>query len=118
MHEQQVPLALEWDGKDPHCMHVLAFSGAEAIGTGRITTAGHIGRMAVRQPWRGKGVGSALLNALLDIARQHGLPHVVLNAQTQAVAFYLGHGFRPEGDVFLDAGIPHRRMRRALEANG
>ena len=112
--EQKVPLELEWDGRDPDCMHVLAVAGTEFVGTGRMTTAGHIGRMAVREPWRRQGAGSAMLRALLTMARQRGLAEVHLNAQTGAVPFYLRHGFQAEGDVFLDAGIPHRHMRRAV----
>ncbi len=116
--EQRVPLALEWDGRDPDCLHVLAVAGNELVGTGRMTTDGHIGRMAVRKPWRGRGAGSALLRALLDMALQGGLEEVHLNAQTTAVPFYLRHGFQPDGDVFMEAGIPHRHMRRAVKGGG
>jgi predicted GNAT family N-acyltransferase len=39
---------------------------------------------------------------------------VVLNAQTHALGFYRGHGFVEEGEEFMEAGIPHRTMRRRL----
>ena len=110
--EQQVPPELEWDGLDPECTHVLAEAAGEAVGTARMTPTGHIGRMAVLPPWRGRGIGSALLADLLDTARARALPGVVLNAQNHALAFYARHGFTAEGDEFLDAGIPHRRMVR------
>jgi len=117
--EQGVPLALEWDGQDPKCTHVLALSGqGEPIGTARMTPRGHVGRMAVRKAWRGQGVGSRLLNSLLDTARAQGLTDVYLNAQTQAVPFYTRHGFQVEGEEFLDAGIPHRRMSLSLKPKG
>jgi predicted GNAT family N-acyltransferase len=117
VQEQQVPVGLEWDGKDAGCLHVLAHAGEEPVGTARMTLTGHIGRMAVRAAWRGLGIGGALLQALMETARARGLTEVYLNAQVSAVPFYQGHGFRVEGGVFLDAGIPHRRMRRALEPN-
>ena len=67
--EQGVPEELEWDGLDEGCQHALALSGyGEAIGCGRITADGHIGRIAVLPAWRGKRVGSAILEALLDYA--------------------------------------------------
>lgn len=109
-----MPLDLEWDDKDPQCTQLLAFAGDEPIGTGRMTPSGHIGRMAVRKPWRSRGVGGSLLTALVNIAREAGLPTVFLNAQIRAVPFYARHGFQAQGEVFLDAGIPHRHMRRAL----
>jgi predicted GNAT family N-acyltransferase len=113
--EQGVPVDLEWDGIDAECAHVLAKdSDGLAIGTGRLLPDGHIGRMAVLQPWRHRGVGSALLCELMAIAKERGMREVVLNAQTQASAFYERHGFVAEGESFLDAGIPHLRMRKPL----
>ena len=86
VREQSVPLELEWDGKDPECVQLLACSaGGEAIGTARMSPSGHIGRMAVLADWRRNGVGSALLSKLLTIAREQGLPEVHLNAQTEAL---------------------------------
>jgi predicted GNAT family N-acyltransferase len=114
VHEQNVPLALEWDAIDGECLHVLAEDlRGNPIGTGRLLPDGHIGRMAVLKAWRGRGVGSALLTMLLALAAARGLREVLLNAQTHAVEFYRKHGFAAEGEPFLDAGIPHRRMRRA-----
>jgi len=113
--EQGVPLDLEWDGIDAECAHVLAYNDDNlAIGTGRLLPDGHIGRMAVLEPWRHRGVGSALLRELMAIAKERGMQEVVLNAQIQASAFYERHGFVAEGESFLDAGIPHLRMRRPL----
>jgi len=72
---------------------------------------GHIGRMAVLPEFRNKGVGSALLTALLKLAREQGIHEVFLHAQTNAVAFYQKHGFTITSDEFMDAGIPHVTMR-------
>lgn len=114
--EQHVPEALEWDDNDEKSRHVLALSiHGEPIGTGRLLPDGHIGRMAVLREWRGKGVGSTILRALLDLARQDGLHTIRLNAQTHALAFYARHGFSVGGDVFMGAGIPHLEMRLQLE---
>jgi predicted GNAT family N-acyltransferase len=113
VHEQHVPLELEYDGLDPECAHALAESAAgEAIGTARLLPSGQIGRMAVLAPWRGRGVGSALLRALLDEADRRGITDIHLHGQTQALGFYARHGFSATGPEFMDAGIPHRRMVR------
>jgi predicted GNAT family N-acyltransferase len=68
--------------------------------------------MAVLESWRGRGVGSALLEALLRLARDRDIRRVRLNAQSRSVAFYRGHGFVAEGEEFIEAGIPHRSMWR------
>ncbi|MGD2081444.1 MAG: GNAT family N-acetyltransferase [Chromatiales bacterium] len=114
--EQGVPADLEWDGGDRDAEHLLAEDGrGHPIGTARLLPAGHIGRMAVLAPWRGRGVGTALLTRMLELARARGLGRVALNAQTAAVPFYHRQGFTVDGDEFMDAGIPHRRMRLDLE---
>jgi predicted GNAT family N-acyltransferase len=114
MREQSVPIALELDALDALSRHVIAIAQGQAIGTGRLLPDGHIGRMAVLQPWRGRGVGGALLESLMNIARDLGMREVILNAQLHAMPFYRRHGFHPEGEEFLDAGIAHRRMSRDL----
>lgn len=115
MREQGVPEELEWDGLDQHCVHLLAETGqGEAIGTVRLLADGHIGRMAVLREWRGKGVGTALLQRITEIAKDSGLERVMLNAQTAALGFYERAGFTASGNEFMDAGIPHYHMERAL----
>ena len=68
----------------------------------------------VLAPWRGRGVGTALLGKLIELARERRLRRVVLNAQTHAMAFYRRQGFYAEGEEFMDAGIPHRAMRLSM----
>lgn len=115
--EQNVPADTELDEWDPHSLHALARGpDGTVVGTGRLLPDGRIGRMAVRRSARGSGVGSALLCALLQAARQRGHREAVLSAQTHALAFYARFGFIAEGPVYGDAGIPHRRMRLSLAA--
>jgi predicted GNAT family N-acyltransferase len=109
--EQQVPMELEYDGRDPECIHVLARAAhGQHVGTARMTPRGHIGRMAVRRPWRGHGVGTAMLQALVEHARKAGISHPYLHAQVHAQGFYERQGFESVGEIFMDAGIPHRKM--------
>jgi predicted GNAT family N-acyltransferase len=115
VEEQGVPLALEWDEHDAVSEHAIARDReGRAVGTGRLLPDGHIGRMAVLRDARGQGVGSALLQALVHRAEVRGLGCAMLNAQTHAVPFYSRHGFEAMGEPFLEAGIPHVRMRRTL----
>ncbi len=114
--EQSVSEDQEWDVADETCVHVLAESdGGETLGTGRLESNGKIGRMAVFFEHRNRGIGDAILVTLIGLAEERSLDQVHLHAQTQAQPFYARHGFRPEGDVFDEAGIPHRLMRRVLE---
>ena len=115
IREQAVPEDLEWDGLDPVCTHLLAWNDfGQTIGTARMQPHGIIGRMAVLEAWRGRGVGSALLRRLLQLAAQQGLSRVTLSAQTHALGFYDRAGFVAIGEPFMDAGILHRKMVKDL----
>ena len=115
IEEQGVPREIEWDGRDGDARHVIAEVDGGAVGCGRILPGGRIGRLAVLPPWRDRGVGRALLDALLDLARQDGLPDVHLHAQSAAIAFYQRAGFHPRGEPFDEAGIAHVDMHRDLD---
>lgn len=119
IEEQHVPEALEWDGLDASCHHVLVTAaGYGPVGAGRIKPDGHIGRMAVLKEYRGQGIGSAMLAALLDFAGQQQCAEVYLHAQVAAITFYEKQGFTVDGEQFMDAGIPHRRMVKRLVVQG
>lgn len=111
VNEQNVPIEEEVDDWDEPSLHLLATDlDGKPIGCGRMVPNRTVGRFAVDKEWRGKGLGSALLNTLLQRAKEEGWPEVRLSAQVQAIPFYQSLGFEPFGDVFMDAGIPHRSM--------
>ena len=126
--EQNVPEEIEYDAHDADAVHVIAVAAdGTALGTGRLLhgpaaaahngvdpTVGSLGRLAVSKEARGLGVGAALVRAIEDAARGHGLAAVDLHAQTHALRFYERLGYEPYGPEFMDAGIPHRAMRRTI----
>jgi glucose-6-phosphate 1-epimerase len=115
IEEQQVPEALEWDGEDSDALHVLVTTDGQPIGCGRMQSDGHIGRMAILQEYRGRGVGRLILKTLLLEAEKLRRGHVFLNAQTRAAGFYAKYGFHQVGGEFPDANIPHVRMEKNLD---
>jgi len=115
IQEQQVPEELEWDEFDETAQHIIALDKHhQAVATGRIKADGHIGRMAVLKSYRQQGIGSEILLALLDVAKQQNLNSVYLHAQVNAIQFYEKQGFSCNSDEFLDAGIPHKSMVKEL----
>ena len=114
VEEQGVPFEIELDEYDPVSIHALAFEGDKAVATGRLLPDGHIGRMAVLKKWRNRGIGGLLLKRLIDAAKARGDGQVALSAQVGALPFYRAHGFEPEGDEYMEAGIRHQAMRKTL----
>ncbi len=75
--------------------------------------------MATAEGHRGRGVGSAVLDAAVAYAGAHGAGLVWCNAREGAVPFYQRHGFVTYGSVFLpsDHPTPHVRMWRELSGD-
>jgi ElaA protein len=119
VEEQRVPPEEEMDELDATASHVLATLDGEPVGTGRLIVSDEatakVGRMAVLRAFRGRGVGSVILAALLALAVQRGIHTVRLSAQLHAIPFYERFGFEAQGAVFLEAGIKHRMMQRPLD---
>lgn len=113
--EQNVTDELEWDGLDDEAIHILVLTADDKpVATARLLTGGHIGRMAVLKAWRHQGIGSAILLRLIEIAQRQALVQINLDAQTHAISFYEGYGFEVCSEIFMDAGIPHKKMKRLL----
>lgn len=109
--EQNCPPELEYENEDVST-HFLALYDGEPAGAcrWRKTDLGYkLERFAVLKEYRGKKVGSALVNAaLLDLPADAS--YVYLNAQLDAMKLYAKFGFHPVGDQFEEAGIQHFKM--------
>lgn len=115
MEEQQVSCAEEMDGLDRDALQILGEIEGEPVATARIRFFGDcakLERLAFRQAWRGQGHGDRLVEFMLAAARERGYRKFKLHGQERLRAFYEKHGFRAEGEAFLEAGIPHLLMRR------
>lgn len=116
--EQGISVEEDLDGMDESATHLLATVEGTPVGTARMLEKGNvgkIGRLAVLKPYRGQGLGAAIMRAALaDLAARPHITEARLGAQIEAVAFYQALGFTPEGDEFLDAGLPHQEMVRPL----
>ena len=119
VHEQKIPLELEWDEADQTALHAVAYNGlGQAIGTARLldtnSKTAKVGRMAVKRVLRGSNIGRDLLSVLIDSAVQVGKQELMLHAQTSAQGFYLRAGFVVRGELFDEVNIPHIEMFKSL----
>jgi len=114
VEEQNVPEELEIDGLDNEAKHVLAFVNEVPVGTGRILSDGHIGRVAVLEKHRSLGIGKLIMKELVNCAQDSSLDKVWLSSQWHAHSFYLDLGFVCVGKIYEEAGINHIKMFRLL----
>ena len=116
--EQHVPPEEELDEEDAGATHVIALQHGSTVGTGRLlvrdSAIAVIGRMAVDQSWRRRGVGGLILDFLEEEARAQGLRRSVLHAQEYVKSFYAAHGYLEHGEPFDEVNIPHIEMRKEL----
>ena len=112
--EQLVTPEFEWDELDASAVHLLATLDNEAIACLRIIDYHKIGRMAVLKEYRGMGLGAALLLEAVKICQAHGSKQIYLSAQTHAIGFYQGCGFKVTSEVYQDVHIPHVDMQLEL----
>ncbi|MBU2812281.1 GNAT family N-acetyltransferase [Acidithiobacillus thiooxidans] len=116
VQEQGVPEDQEMDERDLFCQHFLACCDGVAIGTARLDLElkGKMGRLAVLQPYRRRGVGRQLIERIHQSARESGLSEIWCHAQLSAQNFYSVLGYEAEGTIFEEAGIEHVTMRYTL----
>lgn len=118
--EQKVEEALEFDGKDEICEHLIAYLDKQAVGTARIRYIDDktvkIERLAVLSTARGQGIGKKIMEEALLIIASKDIAEVVINAQEYVKALYYKLGFAQEGEIFIEAGIPHVKMRKKLKS--
>jgi predicted GNAT family N-acyltransferase len=117
VEEQHVAAEEEYDEYESTSTHFLAKTDdGTPCGTARWrrTSKGiKMERFAVLSECRGKGVGKALVQAVLnDIFNQQPEPieRIYLHAQVTAMPLYAGFGFVPVGPMFEEAGIQHYKM--------
>ncbi len=119
--EQGIPADLACDDADPGALHAVAYNRlGRPVASGRLLPAdvegtARVGRMASLAQVRGSGIGAAVLDALTGAARSRGDRAIELHAMATAMPFYARAGYTPLGEPFVEAGLPHRTMRRVLE---
>ncbi len=117
--EQGIAEHLVVDEADPVAIHAVVRNAVgQVVASGRMLVhapgVARIGRMATHRVLRGTGLGLQVLRALMAAARARGDSEVMLHAQCSAEGFYAREGFAPRGPVFVEAGIAHQDMVRAL----
>lgn len=113
--EQACPYP-DLDGRDlePGTRHLWVIEGDRPVGYLRLLEDEHgarIGRVLVAADRRGRGIAGALMHAALELVGDRA-SH--LDAQSYLAPWYRRFGYEPSGPEFVEDGIPHIPMRRAL----
>lgn len=122
VEEQGVPEELEVDSRDEEgsgCMHFLMLDGEGVpFGTFRAyfedPVTVHLQRFCILKDMRGRGFGREAFEFAVRYFKALGAEKITFGAQVSAMGFYEKVGCAAVSDLFMDAGIPHRTMEKAL----
>lgn len=117
VEEQQVPMEEEIDQYENDATHFVLYDDTIAVGAGRfrvIDGYGKVERICILPSHRKSGTGTALMNKIEEFAKEKGIKTLKLNAQIQAISFYTKLGYEIVSEEFLDAGIPHKSMKKII----
>lgn len=105
------------DGADQNCYHLCGFLDESLAALLRVVPPGlnreepALGRISVREKFRGKGAGKMLIRKGIETARQQfGDRPIRIEAQTYLDSFYKSLGFHPVGEPYDLDGIEHIQM--------
>lgn len=118
MDEQGLPLNFLRHRDDAERVHVLIYEhrSGQAIATGCIHRDGHIGRIAILEPWRTPMLGEALVAYLINVGRALSLDSVWLNAPTESLTWFQRRPFEAKGEEFSYCGQRLKPIRCPLAA--
>ncbi len=110
---QDVPDDREIDGLDNESKHVLAMKDGKPIGCGRIRYIdGHakLERIAVLDECRKHGIGKKIVLFMIEYCKEKKVDEIIIHSQCYVQGFYEKLGFKPRGNIFMDADIEHIEM--------
>jgi predicted GNAT family N-acyltransferase len=103
------------DHLDSDSFHLLVKdTKGRSVACGRLNQNGRIGRIAVMIDHRGFGIGTMILNKLIEIAEESKIRTLTLNTETELTHFYDQQKFHVDGPVYMKQGVPFQRMRMRL----
>ena len=95
--EQKIPAELELDGLDEESFHALVTDNGEPIATARLTVkedgSSTMARIAVSEVFRGMGVASKVVQAMMQYVQELGVNSIEIHAHTYLRDYYERFGF-------------------------
>lgn len=103
--EQRIPRELDLDGLDSTSDHALIVDSGKPVATARLVinvdSSSVMARVAVLEAYRGQGVASIVVKALMEHAKQQSVSSIEIHAHSYLRSYYerLGFEFIQEVEV-------------------
>lgn len=73
-----------------------------------------LGRFSIHPVLRHQGFGLKFLRVIQDYYYHQKVENILIHAQQHAISFYESAGYKPFGETYFEAGIPHQNMKLTL----
>lgn len=109
----------EFDTADKTALHALLYIDGKAVACARLLPYSEpnsyiIGRIAVLKEYRKNRLGSEIVNAMIEKAKELGGEKAIISAQCRAQKFYETLGFEASGDIYYEEYCPHIHMEKKI----
>jgi predicted GNAT family N-acyltransferase len=112
--EYHIPKTIEFDRSDNEAFHVIVSVDSNTdepvVATGRLSKDGLISRVAVLASHRNQELYLTLFSHFAEIAKLQGLNMLSFNCRLTELEKFTCVGYKPEGCVFMEAGIARQRL--------
>lgn len=117
--EQKIFCENDFDDVDKNCYHIFSEKDGEIISYARIIPKNFssykeasIGRVLVLPKYRGNSLARKMILSCIDfIQNTLNEKHIVLSSQEYIKSLYASLGFKKISDTYIEANIPHVKMK-------
>jgi len=108
----------EFDEIDKTCFHIVLYDGEIPVATCRYfedNKSFHIGRVAIIKEYRGKHLGSKIMQIAEKEIKLLNANQIEVSAQVRVKDFYKKLGYKEVGEIYLDEFCEHIRMEKRFK---
>lgn len=113
-----VPASYIEKENEKHDILIGAFENNEMIGccvlTPRENNVIQLRQMTVREDYRGKKIGAAIVEFAEEVAKENNFSILMMHARDPVIDFYTKCGYEIAGDQFFEVGMGHHKMQKQL----
>lgn len=114
-----VPASYIEKENEKHDILIGAFKNNEMIGccvlTPRENDIVQLRQMTVREDYRGKKIGAAIVEFAEEVARENNFSILMMHARDPVIEFYKKCGYEIAGEQFFEVGMGHHKMQKQLK---
>ena len=122
--KQAIPFASIFDAREKQDWHlVITAESNQVLAYGRLSRKSsdlfQIYQMVVEPDYQQQGLGTQILQTLVELAIAKGAKKLLLNARVSKIGFYRRLGFEAVGEIFASpsTGVPHITMEKNIPAS-